>query len=63
MKIEIEINCDNSIFWDDLSGELSRIFTEIIKDKLYTNSREIVLGSRPLIDINGNKVGLITILI
>jgi hypothetical protein len=59
MKIEIEINLDNDAFVEPVE-EIVRM----LHDSLIRKSDIIYFGgSRPLIDINGNKVGLITILI
>ena len=59
MKIRIEINCDNAAFEDDMFGEVNRILGE----KLPGLSSEIAEpgDSYPLMDINGNKVGTLTV--
>lgn len=51
MKVKITINCDNAAFDDAPATELARILHEL--------EQEILDGtdSKPLYDINGNKVG------
>lgn len=61
MKITIEINCDNAAFEDDAGGEIARILNSIASEaqEFYhpTNNRMC-----PVVrDINGNKVGTVTV--
>lgn len=55
MKVEIEINCDNSAFdGDNFTFEVKRILSEV--------SKADYLCGKPLFDINGNRVGKVRVL-
>ena len=56
MKIRIEINCDNAAFEDDPATEVERILKNLT-GKLRLPGMEDL----PLMDINGNKVGTLTV--
>ncbi len=62
MKLKIEMNLDNDAFGDDAFSRAQEI-----ADQLTHLSKEIVeYGARvstdwPIIDVNGNKVGRLTI--
>jgi hypothetical protein len=55
MDINIKINIDNAAFgdnWENADGEIKRIINRIDFERLIREDYE-----RPLMDINGNKVG------
>jgi hypothetical protein len=59
MNVNIKINVDNAAFgenYENVEGEVKRIINRIDFERLIREDY-----SRPLVDINGNKVGLVSI--
>jgi len=60
MKADITINMDNAAFEDNPDEELSRILMKL--GKMLQSVPRLTSGdSFPIMDINGNKVGYLTI--
>lgn len=53
MKFKLEIDCDNAAFDDAPRQEIERILEKLTRDVLAWG----LLGTIPLYDTNGNRVG------
>jgi len=56
-SIEIRLDLENAIFEQDATGEVVRILEDVISRFKHSG-----IESRPLMDINGNKVGSVLVL-
>ena len=61
-KLTFSINLDNNMFCEDAAPEISRIFQDFANfAKEATLTNKDLPFSKPLKDLNGNKVGYIKI--
>ena len=61
-KLTFSINLDNDMFSEDAAPEISRIFQDFANfAKEATLTNEDLPFSKPLKDLNGNKIGYLKI--
>jgi hypothetical protein len=61
-KLTFSINLDNDMFCEDAAPEISRIFQDFANfAKEATLTNEDLPFSKPLKDLNGNKIGYLKI--